>query len=241
METSEDDWRISKDGWERYKMMTRKEVHRVAFQSLKQQPGESYTSYTARLKAKKDLCEFAIEVPMCTVLTCSCAHHTDHRQLSYRNEMVGTRLVAWSCNMEHRSKVLAESATLKTLEEKLARLCTLEKSETSAATLKGAQQVEPGVKEVETPGGGRQVPKCITCKKVHKRCSKCGRLHSCSMICHNCNKSGHWRSCCPVPLGKGTVGQEPAKKKTDTDDQEKKKTGNKDPEEVVGFRMQVNA
>ena len=126
---------------------------------MKQQPVESYTSYTARLKAKADLCEFAIEVPMCAVTTCSCAHHADHRQLSYRDEMVGTRLVAGSCNMEHRSKVLAESATLKTLEEKLARLCTLEKSETSSATLRGTHQTEPGVKEVETPGGWKACPK----------------------------------------------------------------------------------
>ena len=49
--------------------------------------------------------------------------------------MVGTQLVAGACNKEHRSKVLAESATLKSLEEKLERLSTLEKSESSSATL----------------------------------------------------------------------------------------------------------
>ena len=95
------------------------------------------------------------------------------------------------------------------------------------------------------------ISKSTICKKVHRRCSKCGKYHSCSKIFHNCNKSGHWRSCCPVPKGKGTVGLEPAKKKTDTDDQgkkktdtddqEKKKTSSNDPEEAVGFSMQVNA
>ena len=96
-----------------------KEVHRTSFQTLQQQSGELKSLYVARLKATADLCQFTMAVPKCEVYAYPWAHHKDKRQLNYRDEMVGTHLVAGACNKEYREKVLAESANLKSLVEKL--------------------------------------------------------------------------------------------------------------------------
>ena len=42
----------------------------------------------------------------------------------YRDEMVGTQLVAGAFNKEHQAKLLSETANLHSLEDKLDRLCT---------------------------------------------------------------------------------------------------------------------
>ena len=52
-------------------------------------------------------------------------------------------------NEEHQARVLSESASLLTLQDKLDRLCTLEKYESSSATLSGQVQFSAGVKVVE--------------------------------------------------------------------------------------------
>ena len=57
---------------------------------------------------------------------CTCVGH--NKQLDYRDEMVGTQLVAGALNKEHQAKVLSETANLHSLEDKLNRLCALEKS-----------------------------------------------------------------------------------------------------------------
>ena len=103
-------------------------------------------------------------------------------------EMLGTQLVAGACNKEHRSKVLAESATLKSLEEKLERLSTLEKSESLSATLSGQSRLVTDVRGTDTP----EVPrKCGKCQEIHKKCGKCERRHPCSLVCYNCYQKGH--------------------------------------------------
>ena len=63
----------------------------------------------------------AIEILMYGVESCMCAHHKDKKQLSYRDEMVGTQLVAGAVNKDHQAKVLSESASLLSLEDKLKR------------------------------------------------------------------------------------------------------------------------
>ena len=70
-----------------------------------------------RLKAKAELGQYTMEIPKCGVESCLCAHHKDNKQLNYRDEMVGTQLVAGACNKEHQAKVLAESANLNSLDE----------------------------------------------------------------------------------------------------------------------------
>ena len=54
--------------------------------------------------------------------------------------------------MEHQAKVQSETANLNSLEDKLNRLCALEKSESSSATL--SRQVQPTAGE---EGGAEQV------------------------------------------------------------------------------------
>ena len=92
--------------------------------------------------------------------------------------MVGTQLIADACNKEHKSKVLAESDSLKTLEEKLERLCTLKKSKSASAMLSGQNHL---VTEVETPEGKSkdvtsQNWKCTTCQRIHKWYGVCKRV-----------------------------------------------------------------
>ena len=62
--------------------------------------------------------------------------------------MVGTQLVAGALNKEHQAKVLSETASLHSLEDKLDRLMALEKSESSSATLSGQVQALAVVKVV---------------------------------------------------------------------------------------------
>ena len=84
--------------------------------------------------------------------------------------MVGTQLVAGAFNKEHQAKMLFKTASLHSLEDKLDRMCALEKSESSSATLSGQIQSMARVKVVEVkktdPG------KCSTCHKVNKKCSE---------------------------------------------------------------------
>ena len=172
-----------------------KEVHRAAFQGMHQQQGEMYQAYAARLKAKADLGQYSIKAPKCGDDLCSCSGHG--RQLYYRDEMVGTQLVAGAYNKEHQAKLLSESASMLTLQDKLDRLCTLEKSESSSATLSGQVQLSAGVKEVEVKKV--EANKCSICHRTHKQCHKCQRVHPCTVECYNCHKKGHVRSCCSAP------------------------------------------
>ena len=63
-----------------------KEAHRVAFQGMHQQQGESYQAYAARLKAKADLVQYSIEVSKYGDEICKCSGHG--RQLFYRDDMI---------------------------------------------------------------------------------------------------------------------------------------------------------
>ena len=76
------------------------------------------------VEAQADLSEYAIQLELCA---CGCTNHK--KQVDYRDEMVGTQLIAGAYNNEHRARVLADLADLTSLEGKLARLCMLEKSE----------------------------------------------------------------------------------------------------------------
>ena len=145
-----------------------KEVPRAAFQGMQQQQGVLYQAYAARLKAKPELCQYRMVAPVCKGDLCNCSGHK--QLLYYRDEMVGTQLVAGAFNKEHQAKLLFETASLHSLEDKLDRMCALEKSESSSATLSGQIQSMARVKVVEVkktdPG------KCSTCHKVNKKCSE---------------------------------------------------------------------
>ena len=119
------------------------------------------STYAARLKAKAELCQYRMVAPVCKDDLCNCSGHK--RQLYYRDEMVGTQLVAEAFNKE----LLSETTSLHWLEDKMDRLCALEKSELSSATLSGQIQSTAGVKVKKT-----EPSKCSTCHKVNKKCSE---------------------------------------------------------------------
>ena len=98
-----------------------KEVDRTAFHGMHQQQMEFYQAYVAKIKAKAELCQYMMVAPVCKDDLCNCSGHK--RQLYYRDEMVGTQLVAGAFNKEHQAKLLSETASLHSLEDKLDRLC----------------------------------------------------------------------------------------------------------------------
>ena len=93
-----------------------KEVHRQRFQALKQDEGQLVTSYLAKLKSQAKLCDFNV--------TCSNPHCL--RSVSYSTNMVAGQLIAGLYNADHQAKVLAEAASLTTLQAKFDRLVSLE-------------------------------------------------------------------------------------------------------------------
>ena len=100
-----------------------KEVHRTACQGMHQQQGVLYQAYAARLKAKPELCQYRIVAPVCKGNLCNCS---GHKQLC----TTGTRWwgPSWwqgAFNKEHQAKLLFETASLHSLEDKLDRMCAL--------------------------------------------------------------------------------------------------------------------
>ena len=60
----------------------------------------------------------------------------------------------------------------------------LDKLDSSSTKLSGQIQSTAGMKVVEPRKGS-------TCHRVHKKCTKCQRVHPCTIECHNCKKAGH--------------------------------------------------
>ena len=102
-----------------------KEVHRMAFNTMCQDHGQSITNFVAKLKAKAFLCHFNV----------TCTDHDQHLSISYAEEMVSQRLIAGLRNQEHQRRILAEAPDLPTLAEKIARLQVLETTEESVSLL----------------------------------------------------------------------------------------------------------
>ena len=122
------------------------------------------STYAARLKAKAELCQYRMVAPVCKDDLCNCSGHK--RQLYYRDEIVGTQLVAEAFNKE----LLSETTSLHWLEDKMDRLCALEKSESSSATLSGQIQSTAGVKVKKT-----EPSKCPPCHKVARNALNASR------------------------------------------------------------------
>ena len=128
-----------------------KEVHRTQFVHTKQKQGESYNSYYSKLKSASSFCDFRVHAPSsCTVAECTCPNHGV--AVSYQDDMVSTQLIAGLYNSDHKSKVLSESASLTTLDQKLQRLLVLKQSDTSMSTLEGSDVFA----NVTTGGDGKK-------------------------------------------------------------------------------------
>ena len=99
-----------------------KEVYRQNFYSMRQKEGESITHFIARLRAQAKFCEFTVT---CTnEVNCGC-------QVNYSGDIVAGQMIAGLVNMENQKRVLAEAATLTTLEQKFQRLVSLETTDMS--------------------------------------------------------------------------------------------------------------
>ena len=85
-----------------------KEVHRMEFGLISQNPGERITNYNARLNAKASLCQFTIQ--------CGCDPRTT---VSFAEEMVSQQLIAGLANQEHQRKIIPEAESLPTLSKLL--------------------------------------------------------------------------------------------------------------------------
>ena len=74
-----------------------------------------------QLQAKAELCQYMMVALVCKDDFCNCSGRK--RQLYCRDMIVGTQLVAGAFNKEHQVKLLSETASLHSLEDKLDRLC----------------------------------------------------------------------------------------------------------------------
>ena len=222
-----------------------KEVHRTQFVHLKQKQGERINSFHGRLKAEARLCDFRMTSPeTCGNADCTCANHGV--QVSYQDDMVATQLVAGLYNSDHQSKVLSESSTLVTLDDKLKRLLVIEKSDTSLSTLgsneaftnytgsnkksssgyKKQWQNKDQEQQAETAGDIT----CTVCGKKHAQCKTCEGFHKCTTRCKFCKKKGHIKNCCQKLLKLSVAA---ANIKVEN-------SGNMDEEEEVVFSYSIS-
>ena len=178
------------------------EVHQMNFHLMRQDEGESISRYTARLKAQACLCKF--EVPSGTTT------------ISYADQMVAQRLVSGLHNRDHQRKVLAEAATLTSLEAKVKRLQLLETTDESASILHGIAAPKPseaaaqrsqykrdqGSSKVKTnvpaAEGTGSAPDGVRCKGCGGPQHPGGRTscHAFKKKCFNCKRKGHLSTVC---------------------------------------------
>ena len=111
-----------------------KVVHRVKFHEIKQEQGESFQRFVPRLKAKANLCAFAVQ----GTYKCSngCAKDVDmDLRVSYRDDMVESQMIAGLYNPEHRSKIMMEADKLTSFDDKYKALATMHATDFSTGEL----------------------------------------------------------------------------------------------------------
>ena len=183
---------------------THKEVHRMEFDRLVQGE-ESIIKYVARLKSKAFLCQFEVQ-SNCTAVDCNTGI-----RLSYAEDMIATRLVAGLRNQEHKRKVLAEAATLTTLDDKIKRLQVLETTDLSTSALQTpvtsseSAAAKSQYKKGKSPRNetvdieSEDPTKCKGCGKTSHPNGKSMRRIDCPgwhKRCHRCKKKGHLEAVC---------------------------------------------
>ena len=177
-----------------------KEVHRMAFNMLFQDHGESVTQWIARVKAQAFLCDF--KVPC----TC-CVAPNGPAMISYAEEEIAQRVVAGLYNQEHQRRILSEASTLTTLEMKEKRLKVLEATEQSAQSLHRPSPQSPS----DAAAGRSQYkaskvpPKVPEHEETADKCRGCGaaphqggrkKCTAFNKICRNCKMKGHLARVC---------------------------------------------
>ena len=183
---------------------THQEVHRMGFGLMAQQQGETITHYVSRLKSKAFLCNFDVVCGTCNPVGAAGIPI----KISYAEEMVAQRLVAGLYNLDHQRKVLAEAATLTTLDAKVNRLRILETTEESATLLhsrptnvptESAAQSNYQREKKSTPGkkdqnGGKEQVTCRGCgRSSHPNGKSLDRSNCPAKLkkCFKCDLPGH--------------------------------------------------
>ena len=177
-----------------------KEVHRMTFNTMTQNDGETTTSYVARLKSQAFLCEFKIACPSC-----------DTEEVSYADEMVAQRLTAGFNNQEHQRRILSEATTLVTLEQKIERLLVLETTEESSAVLHNGTTKPSEAAPIQSQYKREKnaLREKNTANKTSSKCRWCGwsthpggkpleRAHcpAREKECNKCKTKGHFSAVC---------------------------------------------
>ena len=115
-----------------------KVVHRVKFHEIKQEQAEYFQRFVPRLKAKANLCEFAFQ----GTYKCSnaCTKDVDKNlRISYRDDMVESKMIAGFYNPEHRSKIMMEADKLTSFDDKYKVLATMHAMDFSTRELDGTR------------------------------------------------------------------------------------------------------
>ena len=174
------------------------EVYRQQFFTLKQSDGESITNFVSRLKAQAMLCDFTCQNQTCTT--------------SYSPEMVKSQLIAGTLNPSHQSKVLSEMEALRTLDQVINRLLTLESTEMAATHFRSPFSTLQTTGHI-TLNRRKQFPPKQDRKK-QKQCYGCGEPYhsngrpSCpawGKACTNCKKPNHFSSVCRSTSINGSI------------------------------------
>ena len=178
--------------------VTHKAVHRVEFDKMFQNDGETITRYVSQLNAKAFLCEFEIQ--------CSC---TPQQVVSYAEERVSERLLAGLRNQEHQAKILNEAATLVTLDQKIKRLQILESTEDSANSLHQTPAAKAAAGRSTSTYKSQKKKSNIPTNETSSKCGWCGRTsHGADKTmervhcparekeCSFCHKKGHFAEAC---------------------------------------------
>ena len=170
-----------------------REVHRTRFVGLSQKQGEGVQAYMCRLKAAASLCEFSVAAPgRCSNDNCTCERH-DERTV-YEDDMVAVQLVSGLYSSDHKSKILSESETSKTLTAKLERLVTLEQSENSLSSFSGSRRPDTAAAAAAAAVAEAAAAARSAGSRTERTC-KCGkkfwsdRFEFCSMSCRKAGSS----------------------------------------------------
>ena len=173
------------------------EVHRQNFHSMWQKEGESITHFLAWLRAQAKFCKFTVTCPN----EMNCGH-----QVNYSGDR---QMIAGLVNMEHQNRVLAEAATLTTLEQKFQRLVSLETTDMSTPYL--CKMMHPLAlfnvqrsdhkqwsSETKTTSTPRYAEHCSRCGKISHPggsmdCKSCAAVR---LVCHYCGVKGHIKKVC---------------------------------------------
>ena len=110
-------------------------VHRMEFSKLSQDANEPIVQFVGRLKAAATFCSFK--------KSCGCTHPNCVKEVNYADEMISQQLVNGLSSHEHQLRLLAESDELKTLDARVTRLLSMERTDDTQLRIRNSSQASP--------------------------------------------------------------------------------------------------